>query len=266
MTDDEIYDAAFYARQVEGAERSARAIVPLLVELVGPRSVLDVGCGLGAWLSVWREQEGVDVLGVDGGHVPDTERRIPPICFRAHDLARPLELERRFDLALCLEVAEHLEAEAGDRLVESLTTASDVVYFSAAIPFQGGAGHRNERWPSYWAERFVARGFTPVDAIRPRVWDDPDVVWWYAQNGLVFVRDSALESNAVLRGEAEATPRRPLDVVHPRAYEALVDPDRVSLRRALRYARRALRRTLRRTPRRTPRRRVGTKQNTAQRP
>ena len=252
MTDNEIYDAAFYARQVEGAERSARAIVPLLAELVAPRSVIDIGCGLGAWLAVWRERDGVDVLGLDGSHMPDAERRIPASCFRAHDLARPLELERRFDLALCLEVAEHLDVEAGDHLVEGLTTVSDVVYFSAAIPFQGGAGHQNERWPSYWAERFVARGFTPIDAIRPRVWDDPGVVWWYAQNGLLFVRDSALEANAALRREADATPPRPLDVVHPRAFEALVDPDRVSLRRALRYARRALRRRVGGKPSRKP--------------
>ena len=64
------------------------------------------------------------------------------------DLAQPLQIDRRFDLALSLEVAEHLPPECGSEFVQTLTDLSSVILFSAAIPFQGGTDHLNEQWPS----------------------------------------------------------------------------------------------------------------------
>ena len=57
---------------------------------------------------------------------------------------------RRFDLALCLDVTEHLPRECADPLVTLLTSLAPVVAFSAAIPVQDSYNHVNCQWPAYW--------------------------------------------------------------------------------------------------------------------
>lgn len=54
--------------------------------------------------------------------------------FYAHDLTKPLHLNRRFDLALSLEVAEHLPKKSAEIFVDTLCKLSDTIIFSAAIP------------------------------------------------------------------------------------------------------------------------------------
>jgi len=211
------YSSDYYRAQRDGARRSARAIVPLVLELVEPRSVLDVGCGAGAWLSVFRDLGIADIFGVDGGEV-DELLEIPPERFRAVDLRRPLQLDRRFDLAVSLEVAEHLPPEYADVLVDSLTALGDVVLFSAAIPGQGGTEHLNEQWPDHWAGLFGARGYLPVDCLRRKVWNDDEVEWWYAQNILLFAPGAQLERRPALRREYEFAGTRQLSIVHPHRY------------------------------------------------
>ena len=104
---------------------------------------------------------------------------------------RPLALGRSFDLAVALEIAEHLPDSAAECFVESLTGLAPAVLFSAAIPGQGGTGHLNERWPEYWSRLFAAAGFDPIDALRPRIWHDERVEVWYAQNTFLYVARGA---------------------------------------------------------------------------
>ena len=245
------YGEAFFCFIDGAALRSARRVVPRVLELVRPARVVDVGCGQGAWLSVFREHGVEEVLGVDGEWVDPARLLIPRERFQHRDLRKPLELEESFDLAVSLEVAEHLPAESADGFVDSLARLAPVVLFSAAIPRQGGVGHLNEQWPDYWAERFARRGFVSVDILRRELWEDGQVAWWYAQNTLLFVREERL---AELPGLAAMPPAR---LVHPRHYLLKVEelrnrsePDRMSLRRLLaqlpRVAGHALRRRLKR--------------------
>ena len=129
--------------------KSAQCIVPLLTELAQPTSVVDFGCGLGVWLAEFARRGVTDVMGVDGRYVKQHELLIDSSQFEPHDLTRPPQLQRHFDLCLCLEVAEHLPESSADPLVQSLTQAAPIIYFSAAIPTQGGTGHVNEQWPEY---------------------------------------------------------------------------------------------------------------------
>jgi SAM-dependent methyltransferase len=213
------YDRRYFADHRDGALASARAMVPHLVQLAGPQSVVDLGCGLGAWLSVFSELGVQALLGVDGDDVPRDELMIPPARFLASDLTTPLQLDRTFDLALSLEVAEHLPPGAAETFVETLARAAPVVVFSAAIPLQGGTGHVNEQWQTYWARLFSARGLVAVDAVRPVFWDDERIEWWYRQNTIVYVRQDRLGEYPAL-GEARGRTSEPmLDLVHPALLE-----------------------------------------------
>ena len=211
------YDAEFYAIQREGARRSARHIVPLVLELSHPRSVVDVGCGVGTWLTVFQECGIDDFRGIDGEYVTEL-LEIPHERFLARDLRRQFRIDRQFDLVVSLEVAEHLPSECAKCFVDSLAALGSVVLFSAAIPFQGGTGHLNEQWPDYWASLFARKGYMVIDAIRPKIWEQPEVEWWYAQNALMFARRDRLDDYPLLAREAGRTCNARLSMVHPRKY------------------------------------------------
>jgi SAM-dependent methyltransferase len=212
-----VYDDAFFSAR-GGARASADAIVPYLVELLAPSSVVDVGCGTGDWLASFCAGGVADVLGVDGAYVPRDRLAIPEERFLAHDLTEPLRLERRYDLAVCLEVAEHLPEAAADALVEGLVAAAPLVLFGAAIPDQRGEGHVNEQWQGWWAARFAAHGLEPIDILRRRFWEDERVEWWYVQNGLLYAAPETIDRFPALAALRAATAGEPLSMVHPRGY------------------------------------------------
>ena len=165
-------------------------LLPLVFERVRPRSVVDVGCGIGTFLQVCKDLGVSEVLGVDGDWVDRSLLfgHISPDEFRVVDLTSgsPLELPKH-DLAICLEVAEHLDESHAATLVQSLVAASDCVLFSAAIPGQGGQHHVNEQWPEYWAAQFAAHDYILADVIRPMVWAEPRISFWYRQNCFLAV-------------------------------------------------------------------------------
>lgn len=202
----------------EAAQTSARVIVPLVLEYVQPRSVVDVGCGVGAWLSVFKEHGVEDIYGIDNDWVGRERLLIPPDRFTPQNLEEPIVFNKKCDLAVCLETAEHLDARHADRLIQNLTSFAPVILFSAAIPFQGGVHHVNEQWPEYWAEKFAQRGFVPVDCLRRKVWSDSSISFWYKQNILIFIDASKLSQYPELQKEVQTGNDRALSLVHPDKY------------------------------------------------
>ena len=231
------YESYFYANRYQQTVAAAGRILDLVLPRLPPiRSAVDVGCGVGAWLSVLQEKGVADIVGVDGAWVDDKLLKIPVEKFQRADLSGPLNLERKFDLAICLEVAEHLPPDRAEGFVAELAEAADFVLFSAAIPFQGGYGHLNEQWQTYWVDLFARQGFTVRDWVRPRLWTDTSIPVWYRQNLLLFVAEHRLPELAPAPdGVVDAA--LPLDLVHPKDYLSKVDPE--SLRLGLAVFRRA---------------------------
>jgi SAM-dependent methyltransferase len=217
MSDDR-YGAEFFSSIQADAARSASVIAPLLAQLFKPSSVVDIGCGTGDLCLAFAGLGVKRVLGIDGPWA-ETARLALGDSFRQIDLSQPFDLPESFDLAISLEVAEHLPAAAANGFVSSLARCASVVAFSAAIPHQGGTNHVNERWPEYWAGLFSRQGFSCYDWLRPRLWNDRAVCWWYAQNMLLFVRQDCDAALDVLRGEHVHPTDHPLALVHPQNFE-----------------------------------------------
>lgn len=210
---------AHYETQREVSLRSAEETSPHVLHFVSPRSIVDVGCGVGAWLSVFANRGGVDdILGIDGEEVPHELMLIPQDKFMVWDLRTPIDLQRRFDLVISLEVAEHLPEQQADAFVESLVSLGTTILFSAAIPYQGGPGHVNEQWPGYWARLFEKRNYVAIDGVRPKIWNNPNVSWWFRQNILLFVERETATANEAMNAAWRRTNTDQLSLVHPDKY------------------------------------------------
>ncbi|MCU0688596.1 MAG: class I SAM-dependent methyltransferase [Phycisphaerales bacterium] len=234
------YQPEFFAGFLADSRRSAEVVAPMLLDLLAPtglpatagshgpaspasaqpRSVIDVGCGTGTWLAAFAAAGITDYLGLDGDYVRRDQLQIPADRFKPVQLTEPFTLDRTFDLAISLEVAEHLPPSSAESFVASITRLAPAVYFGAAVPGQGGTGHVNEQWPSWWAALFAKHGYLPIDAIRPRVWTNPHVSWWYSQNALLYVRQDVLRTSPTLANLHHAQMAHPpiWDIAHPTSF------------------------------------------------
>ena len=237
MLEEKYYTESFFEFIEQSALKSARVIVPLVMELLQPQTVIDVGCGLGTWLSVFKEQGVTDILGIDGDYVERKNLQIPQESFLAADLKKPLNLDRQWDLVVSLEVAEHLPETSAAIFVNSLARLGKVILFSAAIPFQEGEHHINEQWQDYWAKHFQNIGYLPVDSIRRKIWQNPHVAYWYAQNILIFVEREYLDNHQLLKKEFSNIGTSQLAIVHPRKYLRVVNKHLEASKTAEQYKR-----------------------------
>lgn len=209
-----------------------KEIVPVIMQLINPTSVIDIGCGLGTFLSVFKSAGVQEVMGVDGPWCDQKLlfKNIDSSEFQMKDLEKNLGIKKKYDLAICLEVAEHLTPKRAKSFVEELTSFSNVILFSAAIPKQGGDHHYNEQWLSYWSELFDSNGFEVHDIMRNIFWNNPNVYWWYKQNMVLVVK-----KGHVINGLAQLQYNSIPDLVHPELFLLLNDfRDRNALKRQLR--------------------------------
>ena len=171
---------------------AAEVIVPFIVELIKPTSVIDIGCGIGTWLKVFQENGIKHIKGIDGDYIDEHLLKINPKYFKPYNLEEPYVDDEKFDMAISLEVAEHLKFSSSKIVIDTITSLSDVVLFSAATINQGGQNHINEQTPQFWINLFEEKGFKMHDILRPIFWENKAVDWWYSQNILIFTKDTIL--------------------------------------------------------------------------
>jgi SAM-dependent methyltransferase len=188
------YGTEFYRYIEAGALRSAESIVPLVLRELAPRSILDVGCGAGAWLSVYRDLGITDIMGIDGDYVRPEQLLIPADRFRGLNITETFSVDARFDLVQCLEVGEHIPESASADLVANLTRHGDRVLFSAATPGQGGENHINEQSFEFWRRLFGEHGYQPLDVFRPQIQKMAEAESWYRRNMILYARESVIAS------------------------------------------------------------------------
>lgn len=188
------YDQKFYSKRHQNTLYSAQRVISILLDKIPTvNSAVDVGCGVGTWLSVLKDKGIDNILGIEGYWVDEELLVIPTNCFQKADLTN-IDLTnvskpyKKYDLTISLEVAEHLPSTCAESFVFKLTELSDYILFSAAIPGQGGASHINEQWQDYWVELFSKFGYEMYDFIRPEIWLDNEIPVWYRQNILLFVK------------------------------------------------------------------------------
>jgi len=222
------YDASFYNAQVAGSLESARHLLGCLYRLFQPYSVVDLGCGRGTWLKVCCELGSMVAHGYDGSWNNQANMVDQRIHFIEADLDSPLPVSRKYDLAISVEVAEHLRPDCALAFVTSLSRLSDVVLFSAAVPGQGGTHHINEQYQSYWGNLFSSLSFAIFDLFRPSFWHDERVRYWYRQNTFLYVRQGhSLMTYLRQAGVPPLTDSRFMDCIHPALYEAKLDQLRI---------------------------------------
>jgi hypothetical protein len=214
------YGDAFYQTHLEASLSSARRFADVLAEHYKPGAVADVGCGRGTWLKAFAERGASRLVGFDGPWNSQDVMIDDAIEFRPVDLNHPAGATgERFDLAMSLEVGEHLEPDRSEAFVQFLTSLSDVVLYSAAFSGQGGHNHINEQPHSYWARLYVQCGYEPYDLFRPRIWGDDAVSFWYRQNGFLYVRrDTPLAQRLAAAGIHPIQNLDFMDCVHPELY------------------------------------------------
>ena len=194
---------------------SQKKVMDFVMSLADISSTVELGSSSGRWTREAMNRGVTDIRAFDLHEVPEAELLIPADAFSARDLGLPLDLGRKYDLAISTEVAEHVTPKNVFAFIANICNASDLVLFSAAIPYQGGEHHQNEMWAEYWAKIFAAHGFDCFDILRMRFWNDGSIRSFYRQNLFIYARGDRAEQ---LRSAGHNSTEQPLSLVHPEQY------------------------------------------------
>ncbi len=222
------YNDQFYKSLTEGSYCSAKPFVSILSSVsINPKKVVDVGCGRGPWLKAFSDSGSRELVGIDGDWVRQEDMIDKKIKFHSIDLSSTViknPINKKFDLAMSLEVAEHLKPEQAIPFINYLTSFSDTILFSAAYSGQGGTDHFNERPHSYWAKIFITNGYLPYDLFRSKVWENQEIEVWYRQNTFLYLKsNSKYEKIFKEKGIEPISELSQMNCIHPDLYQLRVE-------------------------------------------
>lgn len=238
MTSHPGYNRSYYKSRDIHTAHAAATILGLIRPVYEQTAVMDLGCGVGTWAATAEADGATSVVAVDGPWVEEAMLQVSAEAFRSCDLESHLpDVSGPIGLTIWAENVEHLTPQRGQMVHDWVCSVSDAVLFSAAVPEQGGTGHWNERWQSAWAADFAHHGFEAADIIRPAIWDDDRIPYWYRQNMILYYRPERVASRLpALMGSGHSAM---LDLVHPAKWESTMF-DGPGVRRSLMLLRRSL--------------------------
>lgn len=182
-----------------GFELGARKDGPIVVacvmdEFPHVRTAADCGCGMGHYSKAFQDR-GVRVIACEYSKKNrDRTARLGVRCEPFDVGVSTATLPGGpFDVAISIEVAEHIPPALAGRFVEFMSNQSDLLVLSAAQPGQGGAGHVNEQPKAYWIEKFAARGYRLDEAATSsfvRRLKERDAAWFLLNNAMILRRDA----------------------------------------------------------------------------
>ena len=218
------YNDQFYEAVTNGSYISAKSYISILNSvLINPTNVVDIGCGRGPWLKAFSDSGSKELVGIDGDWVSQENMLDKKIKFYSIDLGSTVikkPINKKFDLAISLEVAEHLKPEQANTFINYLTSFSDTILFSAAFTGQGGTDHFNERPHSYWAKIFKTNGYLPYDLFRSKVWDNKEIEVWYRQNTFLYLKSNTkFEKLFKEKGIEPISEIALMNCIHPDLYQ-----------------------------------------------
>lgn len=184
-----MYTEEYFKQIIEEEEGQADRLASYLISTYQPKSVVDFGCANGLYLEPFYNTGNIHVLGLDYSAEAVKMAKIPNIVLT--DLRQPYNTVSKFDLALCIEVLEHIEEEYADIVVENIINSSDIVIISPATIGQGGVGHVNLQYKKYWKEKFEKEGFQYMEKETKKLVDFMKSGYhmgWLVNNVMIFWR------------------------------------------------------------------------------
>lgn len=206
-----MYDKAYYKRHEKGSYQSALILLNYLKDFLKINSIIDFGCGMGTWGKAAKDIGITNYIGVDQHYYNDKYMVIEKNSYIQHDLRNKFFVQRSFDLAISVEVAEHIDSVYENTFIENICNSSDIILFSAALPEQGGTGHINERPCSYWNSKFDALGYVLIDCIRPFFWNNKNIEIWYRNNCTLYIKKEKFDTIKSYIPQSSF----PIDIIHP---------------------------------------------------
>jgi SAM-dependent methyltransferase len=220
------YSLKFYKSVDFRANESANSVFGILnkfFDIKSLESIIDVGCGSGAWLNASLKNSSARVYGYDLPESIQINQNRFADNFNARLELLTSDFESRnglefqqVQLGICLEVLEHLKDETGCRILESMSSSCQIILFSAATPGQGGTGHINEKRHSYWLDKFRLNGFEVYDCIRPYLQSSNSAARYYALNTFLLVKSDTLDVKELAKLQPYLQPKDVEDFRSPR--------------------------------------------------
>ena len=72
------------------------------------------------------------------------------------------------------------------------------------------------------AHLFRKKDYVPIDFIRPKIWNDTSVEYWYSQNTILYCDINYMRNNSILKDLYKKTEDNILSIVHPRQLKASI--------------------------------------------
>lgn len=225
---------------IEKRKVNARKVLQPVFGILGvPNSFLDIGGGAGSWCAAAKN------LGVQRVRLVDAcppNQVIPELSQEEQvqaNLEEGIPNQGQFDLVICIEVIEHLTDHAASRLIKQMTSFSNFILFSAAIPGQGGIGHISERLHEYWHNKFSQFKFDKYDVIRPMLISRSDISSIHRQNLFIYAKKECSHSLADLPQICDD-----MELIRAEHLKSLYHKEPIDLRTALGSIPNALKRSI----------------------